>query len=80
MQFCLLIQKRAFDTIDHKNLLSKLDLYGFMSARLKRFRNYLTDRTQITVINTVNSNISFIHCGVPQGSILRPPFILNIYQ
>ena len=43
-----------------------------MSVRLKRFRNYLSDRTQITVINTVNCNISFIHCGVPQGSILGP--------
>ena len=53
-----------------------MDLYGFMSARLKRFRNYLSDRTQITVINTVNSNISFIHCGVPQGSILRPLLFL----
>ena len=47
-----------------------------MSARLKRFRNYLSDRTQITVINTVNSNISFIHCGVPQDSILRPLLFL----
>ena len=76
MQLCLLIYKRAFDAIDLKNLLSKLDFYGFMSARLKRFRNYLSDRTQITVINTVNSNISFIHCGVPQGSILRPLLLL----
>ena len=47
-----------------------------MSVRLKRFRNYLSDRTQITVINTVNSNISFIHCRVPQGSILRPLLFL----
>jgi len=47
-----------------------------MGARLKRFRNYLSDRTQIRVINTVNSNISFIHCGVPQGSILGPLLFL----
>ena len=47
-----------------------------MSARLKRFRNYLSDRTQITVINTVNCNISFIPCGVPQGSILGPLSLL----
>ena len=47
-----------------------------MSARLKRFRNYVTDRTQITVINTVNSNISFMHCGVLQSSILRPLLFL----
>ena len=49
-----------------------------MSARLKRFRNYLSDRTQITVINTVNSDISFIHCGVPQGSIFGP-LLFQIY-
>ena len=64
--------KKAFDTTDHEILLSKLELYGFMGASLKRFRSYLSDRTQITVINNVNSDASFVHCGVPQGSVLGP--------
>ena len=62
--------KKAFDTIDHEILLLKLELYGFKGASLNLLRDYLSDRTQVTVINNVNSETSFISCGVPQGSIL----------
>ena len=68
--------KKAFETIDHEILLSKLELYGFKGASLHIFRDYLSDRTQVTVINNVNSEISFISCGVPQGSILGPLLFL----
>ena len=68
--------KKAFDTIDHEILLSKLELYGFKGASLNLFRDYLSDRTQITVVNNVNSDTSLISCGVPQGSILGPLLFL----
>ena len=68
--------KKAFDTIDHEILLSKLELYGFKCVSLNLFRDYLSDRTQVTVINNVNSETSFISCGVPQGSILGPLLFL----
>ena len=68
--------KKALDTIDHEILLSNLELYGFKGASLKLFRDYLSDRTQVTVINNVNSETSFINCGVPQGSILSPLLFL----
>ena len=63
-------------TIDHEILLSKLELYGFKCVSLNLFRDYLSDRTQVTVINNVNSETSFISCGVPQGSILGPLLFL----
>ena len=68
--------KRTFDTIDHEILLSKLELYELKGASLKLFRDYLSDRTQVTVINNVNSETSFINCGVLQGSILGPLLFL----
>ena len=68
--------KKAFDTIDHEILLSKLELYGFKGASLNLFRDYLSDRTQITVVNNFNSDTSLISCGVPQGSILGPLLFL----
>ena len=49
--------KKAFDTIDHEILLSKLELYGFKGVSLNLFRDYLSDRTQVTVINNVKSKI-----------------------
>ena len=67
--------KKAFDTINHEILLSKLELYGFKGVSLNLFRDYLSDRTQVTVINNINSETSFISCGVPQGSILGPLMI-----
>ena len=68
--------KKAFDSIDHEILLSKLELYGFKGASFNLFRDHLSDRTQVTVINNVNSETSFISCGVPQGSILGPLLFL----
>ena len=68
--------KKAFDSIDHEILLSKLELYGFKITSLNLFSDYLSDRTQVTVINNVNSETSFISCGVPQGSILGPLLFL----
>ena len=69
--------KKDFDTIDHEILLSKLELYGFKGVSLNLFPDYLSDRTQVTVINNINSETSFISCGVPQGSILGPLLFLS---
>ena len=38
--------KKAFDTIDHKIILKKLQLYGLDDKSLKWFTSYLNDRTQ----------------------------------
>ena len=71
--------KKAFDTVDHNILLSKIQLYGIRGTAHKWFQSYLKDRKQICKINQTMSNAKSIHCGVPQetnlGSIL---FLLYI--
>jgi hypothetical protein len=65
--------KKAFDTIDHQILLSKLQAYGIRLIRdhtLKWFQLYLDQRKQICMLNNCKSDIESIRCGVPQGSNL----------
>ena len=63
---------KAFDTVDHKILLDKLDHYGIRGCALSRFRSYLSHRFQYVTYNRSQSGQQLIKCGVPQGSILGP--------
>ena len=68
--------KKAFHTTDHDTLLAKLELYGLRGTSLNHFRNYLSDRTQVSVLDNVQSEINYIRCAVPRGSILGPLLFL----
>ena len=70
---------KAFDTVNHKILLDKLQYYGIRGTPLKWFADYLTDRKQYVVINKNYSSMLTVKCGVPQGSVLGPLlFILYV--
>jgi len=67
---------KAFDTINHEILLTKLQHYGIRGINNDWFRNYLSNRTQYTEIDACKSSEKYISHGVPQGSILGPILFL----
>jgi hypothetical protein len=71
--------KKAFDTIDHKLLIKKLNHYGIRGIANTWLTSYLQNRQQYVNLDDENSDLANVVCGVPQGSILGPKlFILYI--
>ena len=61
---------KAFDTIDHNILISKLEHCGVRGTLLRGFESYLSNRQQYVEFNGVSSESCEIKCGVTQGSTL----------
>ena len=74
---CILLDfAKAFDTVNHEILISKLENYGIRGVALQWLRSYLSNRMQCVEIGDVQSELEFIKCGVPQGSVLGPLLFL----
>ena len=59
---------KAFDSVDHEILISKLESYGLKDIELDWFRNYLTDQKHLVSFGKEISDPCLITSGVPQGS------------
>ena len=68
--------QKAFDTVDHEILLSKLNHNGVRGVSNDWFRSYLSNWQQYVSINGYDSGLTKINCGVPQGSVLSPLLVL----
>ena len=67
---------KAFDTVNHQILLSKLYKYGVRGIAHNWFENYLLSRSQCVYYTDHVLTERQITCGVPQGSILDPLLFL----
>lgn len=67
---------KAFDTVNHKLLLNKLETYGIRGCALKLLTNYLHKRTQYVKIENTLSSPCYVEHGVPQGTVLGPLLFL----
>ena len=68
--------RKAFDTVNHDILISKLKDIGVSESSLCWFKSYLTCRNQKVCFKDRLSNSCNISTGVPQGSILGPLFFI----
>ena len=62
--------KKAFGTIDHTLLLTKLEHYGLRGIVNGWVKSYLEGRKQFVLLDDIKSSCLTVLCCVPQGSIL----------
>ena len=71
---------KAFDTIGHSILLSKLPCYGIDESELQWFTDYIFRRHQTVCYLNEFSEPYPVTCGVPHGSILGPLLFLMVFN
>ena len=70
---------KAFDPVDHKILLNKLENYGIRGSALSIVSCYLEPRYQYVLEADLKSPLKPCLMGVPQGSILGP-LLFTVYM
>ena len=72
--------KKAFDLADPSLLLEKIKCFKCSDNFVSLRKSYLSSRSEVVSVNSKISENGFIKCGVPQGPILGPVLVFDIYQ
>ena len=72
----LLDFSKAFDKVPRQRLLVKLAYYGIQGMLLDWVKDFLSNRSQIVILNNACSEPTEVLSGVPQGSVLGPLLFL----
>ena len=64
--------QKAFDTVEHDILLTKLEHYGVRGLANDWFKSYLSDRKHFVSMNGHDLNLTSVSYGLPQGLVLGP--------
>ena len=67
---------KAFDKVDHKILLTKLNNIGIKGKLHSWLQSFLQNRTQSVLVNSEMSAPQKVLSGVPQGTVLGPILFL----
>jgi hypothetical protein len=71
---------KAFDTIPHDKLLSKLNGLGINEKVFSWVKHFLQNRTQYVEVRGARSKGVHVSSGVPQGSVLGPLLFLVYFE
>lgn len=64
--------QKAFDTVPHARLVTKLQAYGIDGDLLRWITEYLKNRSQVVIVNGESSSAGAVLSGIPQGTVLGP--------
>ena len=71
--------KKAFDTLPHKRLISKLNSLNISKEIVNWIEAFISNRRQKVAVNGIESNWHDVTSGIPQGTVLGPLlFVLYI--
>ena len=71
---------KAFDTVPHSRLLSKLEHHGVCGKLLRWSESFLEGRSQSVLVEGVRSDEVPVLSGVPESTVLGPLMFFAVDQ